>query len=540
MGRGLFKRTRKRTMPPGAEIVEKRGRTLARWTDGHGNRQEAPVTADGQHVMLEAEFFTGRYRAADGRLVEFPTGARTQDAAAAILRERENFEAKIVCGAISKEEAMVAGWAHIDIAEHISAWILSLQGRRRTERHGRDMQYKATRLFKECGFKGLQDMSRGRVERWIADRAEEGMPPRTRNGYLGAATAFCNWAIRSGRMVANPFSGAEKANLNVDRVKIRRALTPDELRLLLEAARSRPLYDATHKNRGPNAAKLTEGTKAALVFLGEERRMTYLVLATTGLRKSELASIRICDAHLDGAKPFLELRAESAKNRKTAKIPLRRDVADELVLHVTRRLKEAQRAAREARRPIPALLSPQSGLAVVPDALVKIFKRDCAHAGLPQTDARGRSIDVHALRTTFGSHLALAGIPLRTAQELMRHSDPKLTANVYQDMGILDTFGAVESLPCLSTPKDEARIAAQGGEESDPKWSPIWSPHNGKNVHFPALGGSILAKECSTEVEHVIDEKPQKNDVSLGNLKLKDGSGARIRTADTWIMIPLL
>ena len=32
----------------------------------------------------------------------------------------------------------------------------------------------------------------------------------------------------------------------------------------------------------------------------------------------------------------------------------------------------------------------------------------------------------------------------------MRHSDPKLTANVYTDPRLLDVYGAVEALPMLS------------------------------------------------------------------------------------------
>lgn len=66
-----------------------------------------------------------------------------------------------------------------------------------------------------------------------------------------------------------------------------------------------------------------------------------------------------------------------------------------------------------------------------------------------KTDHRGRTIDVHALRHTFGTHLSKAGVPLRTAQAAMRHSDPSLTANVYTDPKLLDVAGAVESLPDL-------------------------------------------------------------------------------------------
>ncbi len=95
------------------------------------------------------------------------------------------------------------------------------------------------------------------------------------------------------------------------------------------------------------------------------------------------------------------------------------------------------------------------------DGLIRIFDRDLVFAGLARietrggkevvikTDDRGRTIDVHALRHTFGTHLSKAGVPLRTAQAAMRHSDPSLTANVYTDPKLLDVAGAVASLPDL-------------------------------------------------------------------------------------------
>ena len=66
-----------------------------------------------------------------------------------------------------------------------------------------------------------------------------------------------------------------------------------------------------------------------------------------------------------------------------------------------------------------------------------------------KTDERGRTIDIHALRHTFGTHLPKAGAPPRTAQAAMRHSDPSLTANVYTDPKLLDVAGAVASPPDL-------------------------------------------------------------------------------------------
>ena len=37
----------------------------------------------------------------------------------------------------------------------------------------------------------------------------------------------------------------------------------------------------------------------------------------------------------------------------------------------------------------------------------------------------------------------------RMAQELMRHSDIRLTMNVYTHLGLVDTAGAVEALPAI-------------------------------------------------------------------------------------------
>jgi hypothetical protein len=53
------------------------------------------------------------------------------------------------------------------------------------------------------------------------------------------------------------------------------------------------------------------------------------------------------------------------------------------------------------------------------------------------------------MRTTFCTLMSKAGVPLRTAQAAMRHSDPSLTANVYTDPRLLDVSGALDALPAL-------------------------------------------------------------------------------------------
>lgn len=54
--------------------------------------------------------------------------------------------------------------------------------------------------------------------------------------------------------------------------------------------------------------------------------------------------------------------------------------------------------------------------------------------------------DQKSLRTTFGTHLALAGVDFRVAVKMMRHKDPRLTMNVYTDPVLLDMKNAANML----------------------------------------------------------------------------------------------
>ncbi len=47
------------------------------------------------------------------------------------------------------------------------------------------------------------------------------------------------------------------------------------------------------------------------------------------------------------------------------------------------------------------------------------------------TDSEGRVVDFHALRATYITMLVKGGATVKQAQDLARHSDPKLTMNVY-------------------------------------------------------------------------------------------------------------
>ena len=59
-------------------------------------------------------------------------------------------------------------------------------------------------------------------------------------------------------------------------------------------------------------------------------------------------------------------------------------------------------------------------------------------------------VDFHALRTTYITLVVKSGASVKEAQELARHSDPKLTMNVYTKLGVHDLAGALDRLPSLT------------------------------------------------------------------------------------------
>ncbi len=91
---------------------------------------------------------------------------------------------------------------------------------------------------------------------------------------------------------------------------------------------------------------------------------------------------------------------------------------------------------------------------------IRTFDSDCRAAGIAKVDARGRVIDIHALRTTFATHLAVAGVHPRITQAAMRHSRMELTNTYYTDPALLDVAGAVNALPDFAAPALPAAEAA--------------------------------------------------------------------------------
>jgi integrase len=145
--------------------------------------------------------------------------------------------------------------------------------------------------------------------------------------------------------------------------------------------------------------------------------------------------------------PFLELSGSQTKNGKAACVPLRPEVAIAVGDYLRGNGLDGNLDEKLFTQP----------------PTIRILDADLEAAGIPKHDARGRVVDIHALRHTFGTHLSAVGVHPRVAMAAMRHSRIELTMNLYTDPALLDVAGAINSLPTFGTRREAACVVANIG-----------------------------------------------------------------------------
>jgi len=298
------------------------------------------------------------------------------------------------------------------ILEHLVDFVEALKAKGAGPRHLENVEPRIRKVIAACSLRTLADANAEKIESWLAHQErDEVLSVQTRKHYAVHLRQFGKWLVDSGRIGVNPFRGL-RTDLNVQahRKHKRGALTPSELGTLLANTAASPVRRC--KMKGPH------------------RCMLYRVALGTGLRRDELGVLTPASFNLAAEPPVVTVEGAFTKNGKLATLPLRRDLAD--------CLQEWLRG----RKP-DEVLFPIKG-----KQTNYMIRADLEAAGLPYI-VGGNIYDFHALRVTFVSHLALVGVPLAVAQKLARHSDPRLTANTYTQLSLVDLSRAVETLPGL-------------------------------------------------------------------------------------------
>lgn len=474
----VYRKVFTKSVPAGAEIKAIKGERWAVWRDRKGKPRKERVTTgeDGaDRIAVESPTFVAKYRDGRGVVRTVSTGCRHEQAARQKLADLERTAERIRAGVITADDEAAARHHTAPVETHFAAFEQHQLAHERAAKYRENTMRALRRLAAEVPVRTLADVRREPFERWLVARTAEGMAAGTRNRHREAWVAFVNWCVKSSRLSTNLLAGLPKANERADRRRERRPLTDDELARLLDVARARPLNARLAKNRGDGkgqpGARLSPQTRAKLDRAGREHALIYKTLVLTGLRLAELRSITVGQVHTAADAGFIELHAADEKNRKGSAVPLRADLAADLATWMA---DERAGAAADAR------------LFAVPVHLNRSLQADLKAAGISTVDGRGFVVDVHALRHTFGTNLARGGVSPRTAQELMRHSDQRLTNAVYTSLGLQDTRGALDALPALPL----------AGRELAPVLAPA-TGFNRDNLTFNDIFGDVLEQHRS-------------------------------------------
>lgn len=364
-----------------------------------------------RYVCWRGDVLYYRLRDESGKWVERRYGAGSPKDAADAQRIAQERADAIRSGVLNVAAEEAAKESQRPVTEQRDEYVAYLETKNRSAAHVRWVKAYLRRLLDESGAVNLLDLNAIRVMRWL----EQFDGARSRNAAAGVVRAWLSWCVDTGRLPTNPLPRRlmAKANESADRRIIKRALTPEELESLLSCSR-----------------------------IPAGRRLAYRILSRTGLRWTELRRLRWSDIDLEGG--WILFGAAKAKAKRDAQMPMTSDLVEALAC-----------AKRTSER---VCLAPRK----------ETWRKDLEAAGIT-AEINGRVACRSCLRLTYGTHLALAGVDLRTTQRLMRHTDPKLTANVYTDPVLLDLRAAAERLaPSTIDQRDPGKSGATESQ-ADPK-----------------------------------------------------------------------
>jgi len=339
------------------------------------------------------------------------TGTTDKQVTQRIARELENRVALRREGVVDAAGERFSDCERKPIASHLDDFIASMRARAGDPRHVASTRTYVERVVSAARVDRLSGLAPSAVTLALAAvEKEHGLSARSVNAHATAVKSFARWAWKDGRIRAYELANIGRRNEQSDRRYIRRPMTEAELRRLIASTRSAPEW------RGID---------------GLDRSWFYALGAATGLRRSELGALAPEDFEIDGPTPIVRLDGSRTKNGKSAEQPLPRGLAAELR---------------------PWLAGKPRGQAVfaLPAKTAEMLHQDLRRCGIDPVDGQGRVVDTHSLRHGYISALARAGVPLKVVQTLARHSDPKLTMNVYSHLTAFDLHGAVaDAIPDL-------------------------------------------------------------------------------------------
>ena len=511
----VYKRRELRPIPDGAEITTYRGKPYAAWTDAKGKARRAPLNAAGDRIAMVAETYTAQYFDENGKRRKAPTRCGDKATAEQVADRLQADAALRKRGIINATQERFAAEARRPLSEHVAEFRAVLEARENTPKHV-DMTLQRVRFIVETsGAAHTKDLAASAVQGVIKGVRDAGRSLETCNAYLRAIKSFTRWMFRDKRTPDDALQTLEAYNATTDPVHPRRELTPKELAYLLPFVEGRTL--PAHKLPGP------------------DRAMAYRLAVGTGFRAAELRSLTTASFALDSDPPTVTVPAAYSKRRRKDVQPIRRDLADLLR---------------------PWLAEQPAGVPVfgnLPGGTARMLRSDLAAARkqwiaegeteaeqkrreasefLRYEDSAGRFADFHATRHTYISGIVAGGASVKTAQELARHSDPRLTIGRYSHARLHDLTMALEALPDLQpqttdTPPQAMAATGTDNQTAEVVRGQMRGQYGGKTVRETANCGEWHETSTGAESTTEAEEGASPNVLSLQDLATKKPRPAR-------------
>jgi integrase len=360
-------------------------------------------------VAVQVNTWTAQFVDETGEVRRFSTKTAVRSVAEKILAQYEKEVERIKSGVITRAELDKAQIKQMPLMEMMEQFRSKMIAEGTAGKHASNSLRRINKVFQQCRIECIADIRREPIERWLADVVENQIyAANTINSYIASIKAFAQYLTDLGIFTGHPLRTIRPLNSEVDRRIKRRALTKSEIVRLLDAT--------------ANGIDRAAGSAA-------DRVLIYRLLLGTGLRSTELSLLTPSQIIFDHCR--LRIEASNTKNKKADILPLRANLVQAL----------KERMERMKLKPLDRFFHHNS------NQIRESFYADLREAGIERKGLDERNVDVHSLRKTFGTLLAMSGVPLTTVQRLMRHSTPILTAKLYIDVDSGNMSQALEQLP---------------------------------------------------------------------------------------------
>jgi integrase/recombinase XerD len=401
-------------------------------------------------VFKRGKKYHAAFVAADGKWRSRSTGTTDKAVAQRLAHKWETDASQRRGGLIDPTLDSLAHANKRAIAEHLADYESHLRSKGNSADYLKQAPAMIRKAIDACGWKAIAEISAVRFTQHLNGMKAAGKSARTVNAHRMAVRGFTRWLTVEARIKADPLLNVPKLNEATDRKRVRRALSDEEIARLIDAA------DASGVER--------------YGLDGKARAMLYRTALGTGFRLNELQSLTPRSFNLDGEPPTITVEAGYSKRRRRDVQPIRADLAESLApwLEGFDSAAKPWKAGHDARaaRMIAADLRGARAVwirSAGADWHARQERRESCV--LRAVDAAGRVADFHALRHTFITRLARAGVPAVVAKNLARHSTITLTMDRYSHVGLVDELAALNALPAVAVKAEPVVLAATGTDD---------------------------------------------------------------------------